>query len=48
MSKMAWILGFALLLITAYFAYHGYLETRVITRFDAKRVCNAVASLLCP
>lgn len=38
LSRMAWILGFALMLITAYFAYYGYLETRVITRFDAKRV----------
>lgn len=38
MTKWRWIFGFACLLIPAYLSYIGYLETRVNTPFDAKKV----------
>lgn len=38
MTKWRWIIGFCCLLIIAYFGYIGYLETRVNTPFDAKKV----------
>lgn len=40
MTKWRWMFGFGCLLIPAYFGYIGYLETRVNTPFDAKKVCD--------
>lgn len=38
MTKWHWIVGIVCLLFIAYFGYIGYLETRVNTPFDAKKV----------
>lgn len=38
MTKWHWIVGVGCLLFIAYFGYIGYLETRVNTPFDAKKV----------
>lgn len=40
MTKWHWLFGFGCLLIPAYFGYIGYLETRVNTPFDAKKVSH--------
>lgn len=40
MTKLRWIAGFCCLLIPAYFGYLGYLETRVNTPFDTRKVCS--------
>lgn len=40
MTKWHWIVGIVCLLFIAYFGYIGYLETRVNTPFDAKKVSS--------
>lgn len=37
-TKLRWFGGFCLLLVPAYFGYIGYLETRVNTPFDTRKV----------